>query len=71
MSYSIISYCSENYADAYQFVIHSWLRNSKASEIIIYTDTDQIKSVDPRVKIVKIPKDKIEADTPKNKLSII
>lgn len=51
MSYQLVSYCSENYSDAFDFVIQSWLRTS-AERIIVYTDTAAIKSPDPRVIIV-------------------
>ena len=51
MSYHIVSYCSENYADAYDFVIDSWVK-TKADRIFIYTDTDKIQSHHPKVLII-------------------
>ena len=54
ISFDIVSYCSENYEDAYNFVINSWVNNSLCNSISIYTDTDIIKSNNPKVKIIKI-----------------
>jgi hypothetical protein len=36
--FEIFSYCSHNYMDAYEFVIDSWLEQSGASKITIYSD---------------------------------
>jgi len=54
ISFDIVSYCSENYKDAYEFVVGSWIKNSLCNSIFIFTDTDNIKSCDPKVKVIKI-----------------
>ena len=52
MEYSIFSICTENYKDAYDFAIGSWLQKTKAN-ITIYSDAQwPVKS--PRVQIKKI-----------------
>jgi len=51
MGYSILTYCSKNYMDAFNFSIDSWLK-IKADKIIIYTDFD-LKFNSNRVEIVK------------------
>lgn len=51
MGYQIVAYCSANYADAFDFVIQSWLKTS-VDRIVVYTDTVDIKSPDRRVTIV-------------------
>lgn len=53
IKYSIVSVCTYNYKDAFDFVIDSWLRSS-AENIYIYTDTDKWKSDNDRVKIINI-----------------
>lgn len=49
--YSIITLCTKNYRDAYNFVIDSWLR-TKAEKIHIYTDDSQWVSGNDRIEIV-------------------
>lgn len=53
-NFDIVSYCSLNYKDAYDFVIDSWIKNSLCNNITIYTDGDLIKSNNPKVKIIKL-----------------
>lgn len=53
MNYTIFSICTENYKDAYDFAIDSWLNNTKAHKIIIYSDIEW-EPKDPRIKIEKI-----------------
>jgi UDP-N-acetylglucosamine pyrophosphorylase len=53
MKYSIFTICTENYRDAYEFVIDSWLNNTKAEKIYIYTDDDKWKISNPRIELVK------------------
>jgi hypothetical protein len=43
MEYDIITYCSESYIDAFDVHITSWLNNTCAKHIYIYTDTDESK----------------------------
>ena len=37
-NYEIFAYCSQNYEDAYNFVIDSWTRPSNITKVTIYTD---------------------------------
>lgn len=53
MSYHIVSYCSENYADAFDFVIKSWIESS-ADHIVVYTDTQEIRFPHPKVTLIPI-----------------
>lgn len=49
----LLSYCSGNYKDSFDFVIRSWVENTTFDKIIVYTDTSEIKYDDPRVQIIK------------------
>lgn len=49
--YSIITLCTKNYREAYNFVIDSWLR-TKAERIYVYTDDSEWKSNNDRIEIV-------------------
>ena len=49
----LLSYCSGNYKDSFDFVIKSWVDNTSFDKIIIYTDTDELVYDDPRVEIIK------------------
>lgn len=49
--YSIITLCTKNYREAYNFVIDSWLR-TKAERIYVYTDDSEWKSSNDRIEIV-------------------
>ncbi len=49
--YSIITLCTKNYRQAYNFVIDSWLR-TKAEKIYVYTDDPEWQSSNDRVEIV-------------------
>ena len=51
--YSIFSMCTKNYRDAYEFVIDSWLK-TKARKIYIYTDDENWKSDNSRIKIIRL-----------------
>jgi len=51
MGYVILSFCSRNYLDAFNFSIDSWLKTS-ADKIVIYTDFD-LKADSEKIKIVK------------------
>lgn len=51
MSYTILTFCSENYLDAFKFSIGSWLK-TKADKIVIYTDFD-LKFGSKKVEIIK------------------
>jgi hypothetical protein len=44
--------CTKSYKDAFDFAISSWLRNTSAKRIIVYTDAEW-PSPDSRVEIVK------------------
>ena len=48
--YEIFAYCSENYKDAYDFVIGSWLRPN-VTKVTMYTDFD-FKPKDSRVEVI-------------------
>jgi len=48
--YEIFAYCSENYKDAYDFVINSWLKPN-ITKITIYTDF-KLKPHDKRIEII-------------------
>jgi hypothetical protein len=50
--YAIISYCSFNYKDAFDFVIKTWL-STDVDKIYIYTDDDKWKSDNERIEIIK------------------
>lgn len=50
--FEIFAYCSENYLDAYEFVIDSWLATS-ATKITIYTDFD-LKPKNKRIEIINM-----------------
>ncbi len=39
MNYTILTFCSKNYLDAFNFSIESWLK-TKAERIVVYTDFD-------------------------------
>jgi hypothetical protein len=52
LTYDIVSYCSSDYKDAYEFIVPTWLKNTKAKNIVIYTDSD-FQPLDPRVEIRK------------------
>lgn len=49
----LLSYCSYNYKDAFDFVIKSWIENVSFDKIIIYTDSDQLVYDNPKVEIIK------------------
>jgi len=51
MSYHIVAYCSENYFDAFDFVIKSWV-DSSAEHIVVYTDTQKIVFPHPKVTLL-------------------
>ena len=52
MNYNIFSICTENYKDAFDFAIGSWIKNTSA-DITIYSDA-KWKSPDPRVTIKSV-----------------
>lgn len=54
VNYSIFTICTENYRDAYNFVISSWLNNTKADKIYIYTDDNEWIVKEPRISLIKI-----------------
>jgi hypothetical protein len=49
--YSIITLCTKNYREAYNFVIDSWLR-TKAERVYVYTDDSEWQSNNDRIEIV-------------------
>lgn len=58
MPFEIVTYCSENYKDSLDFTLPSWLTNSLASKITIYTDSNKIKSENKKIQVIPFfPKD--------------
>ena len=53
MTYDIITYCSENYKDCFNFSIDSWLKTN-ARRIYIYTDGWSDDRFDNRVQFINI-----------------
>lgn len=51
-NYSIFSICTENYRDAMDFVLESWLKYDNVDNIYIYTDFNIENNIDDRVKIL-------------------
>lgn len=49
----LLSYCSGNYKDSFNFVIKSWVDNTTFDKIIIYTDSNELSYNNPRVQIIK------------------
>lgn len=54
VKYAIVTYCSETYLDAYNFVIPSWIQNSSADRIFIYTDSPNFNRICDKVKIIPL-----------------
>ena len=52
IKYAIIAYCSETYLDAYNFVVPSWIQNSLADKIFIYTDSSNFNQISDKVNII-------------------
>jgi len=54
MSYCIYTICTKNFKDAYNFVIDSWLNNTIAEKIYIYTDDIDWVSNNYRIEIIPL-----------------
>jgi hypothetical protein len=51
-TFGIVSYCSLSYLDAFEFSIDSWLKNGKANEVVIYTDSPEFaRRAKPRERV--------------------
>jgi hypothetical protein len=52
-SFEIFAYCSENYKDAFSFVMPSWTKLDSVSKVTVYTDWDFTYD-DPKVEVIKM-----------------
>jgi len=52
MSFDIVTYCSNSYFDAYKQHVPSWLNNTSAKRVIVYTDSDKIKIMPLNSKVI-------------------
>ena len=55
LSYDIVTYCSQSYMQAFDRNIASWLKNTKAKNIYIYTDTNPAKFKNKNKRIIIKP----------------
>ena len=53
MNYCIYTICTKNFKDAYDFAIESWLVNTSASKIYVYSDCSW-EADDSRVEIIPL-----------------
>ena len=55
MNYCIYTICTKNFKDAYDFAIDSWLKNTTADKIYVYSDY-YWEPTDNRVEVIPILK---------------